>query len=186
MSKLFTFNMVTLDGYFEGPNGAGDIGWHNADEEFNDFAVQQLHEIGMIVFGRVTYEGMASFWPTPLALETDPVVASLMNSVPKIAASRTLNTADWHNTRLVRTAVAEELARLKAQSDKDIAIFGSANLIASLMPSGVIDEHRVIVNPMVLGGGTPLFKSGTPTTQLKRVRSHTFKSGNVLLCYQPV
>ena len=182
MKKLFTFNMVTLDGFFE--RQTGDINWHNVDEEFNNFAVQQLHDIGTLVFGRITYVGMASFWPTPFALENDPMVAGLMNNIPKIAVSRTLQATDWNNTRLVSANVSEELTKLKGQAGKDIAIFGSANLIASLMPSGVIDEHRVIVNPVLLGNGTPLFKHSEHKTNLKLARSHTFRSGNVLLCYQ--
>jgi dihydrofolate reductase len=74
MRKLFSFNLVTLDGFFEGPNQ--DIGWHNVDEEFNKFAAEQLDTIGVILFGRVTYQGMANFWPTPFAIENDPVIAS--------------------------------------------------------------------------------------------------------------
>ncbi len=181
MKKLFTFNMVTLDGFFEGQNG--DIDWHNVDEEFNDFAVQQLHDIGTLVFGRVTYAGMASFWPTPFALENDPMVAGLMNSIPKIAASRTLQATDWNNTRLVSANVSEELNKLKSQPGKDIAIFGSANLIASLVSSGVIDEHRIMINPVLIGHGTPLFQDVNHTIKLKLRKTRTFGNGNVLLYY---
>jgi dihydrofolate reductase len=183
MRKLFVFNMVTLDGFFEGSNQ--DIGWHNVDDEFNEFAAEQLATTGMILFGRVTYEGMASFWPTPFAIENDPVIAAQMNAFPKIVISRTLDRADWNNTRLIKDNVAEEIARLKQQPGKDLAIFGSANLTASLMQMGLVDEFRIMVNPVILGAGTPLFKGVNQPIKLKLIKTRTFNSGNVLLYYQP-
>ena len=183
MRKLLTFNMITLDGFFEGPQQS--IDWHNVDAEFNDFAEEQLNTFDMIVFGRVTYEGMASFWPTPFAIETDPVIAAKMNAFPKIVISRTLDKADWNNTRLIKDNVAEEITRLKRQPGKDLAIFGSANLTASLMGMGLVDEFRIMVNPVVLGQGTPLFKGVSQPIKLKLIKTRTFHSGNVLLYYQP-
>ncbi len=184
MGKLFVFNMVTLDGFFEGPDHG--IDWHNVDEEFNRFAIEQLDTIGVIVFGRVTYLGMASYWPTPLASEDDPVVAGLMNRMPKIVLSRTLDKAEWNNTRLIKNNAAEEIARLKQQSAKDLAIFGSANLAASLQNLGLVDEYRLMLNPIVLGGGTPLFQSINQPLKLKLIKTRVFSSGNVLLYYQPI
>jgi dihydrofolate reductase len=182
MRKLFSFNLVTLDGFFEGPNQ--DIGWHNVDEEFNEFAAEQLDTIGLILFGRVTYQGMASFWPTPFAIENDPVIAAQMNRFPKIVISRTLDKAEWSNTRLIKDSVAVEITRLKQQPGKDLAIFGSANLTASLMRLGLVDELRVMVNPVILGQGTPLFKGMTEKVNLKLTKTRTFRNGNVLLYYQ--
>jgi dihydrofolate reductase len=176
--------MVTLDGFFEGPNQ--DISWHNVGEEFNEFAIEQLKGVDTLLFGRVTYEGMASFWPTRFAKENDPVVAGLMNSTPKIVFSRTLERADWENTRLVKENVAEEVSQLKQQPGKDIAIFGSANLTASLLQMGLVDELRLMVNPIILGSGTPVFKGVHEKLNLKLLRAQTFRSGNVLLCYQPI
>ena len=184
MRKLFSFNLITLDGFFEGPQQ--DIGWHNVDEEFNEFAVEQLSTIGVILFGRVTYQGMASFWPTPFAIENDPVVAELMNSFPKVVISRTLDKAEWNNTRLITDHVAEEVTRLKQQPGKDLAIFGSANLTATLMHLGLLDELRIMVNPVILGQGTPLFKDVNDQINLKLLKTQTFRNGNVLLYYQPV
>lgn len=183
MRKVFLFNMVTLDGFFEGPNH--DINWHRTDEEFNAFAIAQLNDIGTLLFGRVTYELMASYWPTPAAVEDDPVVAEKMNSTPKVVFSRTLDSAEWNKTRLARDAV-QEITKLKQQDGKDIAIFGSANLAASLIPPGLIDEFRIIVNPVVLGKGTPLFQGVKDPLNLNPVSSKTFGNGNVLLVYQPV
>src|SRR5437867_1283554 len=145
MRKVFLFNMVTLDGFFEGPNH--DIDWHNTDEEFNEFSIAQMNEIGTLLFGRVTYQLMASYWPTQVAVESDPVVAEKMNSTPKVVFSRTLHSAEWNKTRLARDA-AQEITKLKQQDGKDMAIFGSANLLASLIPLGLIDEFRIMVNPV--------------------------------------
>ncbi len=158
MRELFTFNMMTLDGYFEGPGR--DISWHAVDDEFNEFAIAQLNEIDTLLFGRVTYEVMASYWPTPTAIADDPVVANLMNRLPKVVFSTTLDKLEWENARLVKDHAGDEVARLKRQSGKALAVFGSANLMATLMRLGLVDEHRVMLNPVILGAGTPLFGPG--------------------------
>ena len=184
MRKLFSFNMVTLDGFFEGPNH--DINWHNVDAEFNEFAIEQTGTVDVILFGRVTYQMMASYWPTPDAIANDPIVAGQMNRVPKIVVSRTLDKAEWNNTRLIKDHVAEEITKLKQQPGKDLALFGSANLMSALMQLDLIDEHRIMVNPMILGDGQPLFKRGKDKQNLKLVRTRVFGNGNVLLYYQPI
>lgn len=185
MRKVFLFNMTTLDGFFEGPDR--DINWHNADEEFNEFAIEQLNEIGTLLFGRVTYQVMASYWPTESAINDDPEVAGRMNSLPKIVFSRTLDKAEWNNTKLVKGAerVVAEVSKLKEQPGKDIAIFGSSDLAVTLAESGLIDEYRIIVNPVFLGGGTPLLKGIKEKLNLKLLNARVFKSGNVLLYYAP-
>ena len=183
MRKLFMFNMVSLDGFFAGPNG--ELDWHNVDGEFNDFAIPQLDEIDTLLFGRITYELMASFWPTEEALRDDPVVAEKMNSLAKVVFSRTLARVDWNNSRLVKENAAEEVAKLKQQPGKDLALFGSANLMASLLPSGLIDEFRVMVNPVVLGSGMPLFSAIRSPLKLKLQKTRSFNNGNVLLYYEP-
>lgn len=184
MRKVFVFMMVTLDGFFEGPDH--EIDWHNVDEEFNEFAIEQLDELDTLLFGRVTYEVMASFWPTPFAIENDPIVAGKMNSIPKIVFSKTLDKAEWNNTRLVKEHVAEEISQLKQQPGRDLAIFGSSNLTASLLQMGLVDELRIMVNPVVLGNGNSLFKGIHDKANLKLLKTRTFRSGNVLLYYQPV
>src|SRR3990172_3019412 len=156
MRKVILFNMVTLDGFFEGPNG--EIDWHNVDEEFNEFAVDQVNTADGLIFGRVTYELMASYWPTPAAQADDPIVAEKMNTMPKIVFSRTLDKVEWNNTRLVKGDAAEEIAKLKQQPGRDLLIFGSADLASNLTNLGLIDEYRIMVNPVVLGKGNPLFK----------------------------
>lgn len=183
MRKLFAFNVVTLDGFFEGPNQ--DISWHTADEAFNQFAIEQTKTIGAILFGRVTYEGMASYWPTPAAQADNPVVAHWMNTLPKVVCSTTLQTAEWNNTRLIKDNIAEEILKMKQAPGNDLAVFGSANLLASLMQMNLVDEHRVMVNPVLIGSGTPLFQNIASRVNLKLVKTRTFKSGSVLLYYQP-
>ena len=108
-----------------------------------------------------------------------------MNRLPKIVFSRTLQKAEWNNTRLIKDNIAEEISKLKQQPGKDIALFGSANLLSTLIPMGLIDEHRIMVNPVVLGSGTPLFQGIKDKLNLKLLRTRTFRSGNVLLYYQP-
>jgi len=182
MRKLFAFNMVSLDGFFEGPNR--DINWHNVDDEFNQFAIEQTSAVDTILFGRVTYELMAGYWPKPAATTDDPVIADLMNRLPKIVFSRTLQKAEWNNTRLIKDHIAEEITTLKQQPGKDLALFGSANLLSTLIKMGLIDEHRIIVNPIVLGSGTPLYQGLKDKLNLKLLKTKTFRNGNVLLYYQ--
>lgn len=184
MRKLFAFNLVSVDGFFEGPNR--DLYWHNVDDEFNTFAIEQTSAVDVILFGRVTYQMMASFWPTSEAIAADPVVAGLMNSLPKVVFSTTLAKAEWNNTRLVRDHLKEEVLKMKLQPGKDLALFGSANLLASLMQLDLVDEHRILVNPVILGNGNSLFRQAKDRQNLKLIRSRVFGNGNVLLCYQPV
>jgi dihydrofolate reductase len=174
---------VTVDGFFEGPHG--EIDWHTVDDEFNEFAIDQLHSAGGLIFGRVTYQLMASYWPTPAALTDDPTVAGLMNAIPKIVASRTLETVAWNNTRLVKTDFAEEIRLLKQQESRDLFIFGSGNLAATLTRQGLIDEYRLIVSPIVLGSGKPLFNDIGRPLPLKLLKTKSFRNGNILLYYQP-
>ena len=108
-----------------------------------------------------------------------------MNRVPKIVFSRTLEKAEWNNTRLIKDHVAEEILKLKQQPGRDLALFGSANLMSTLMQLDLIDEHRIMVNPVILGSGNPLFKRTKDKLNLKLIKTRTFGNGNVLLCYQP-
>jgi dihydrofolate reductase len=183
MRKIIFFNLTSLDGYFEGPDR--DINWHNVDEEFNEFAIQQTGEFGVLLFGRVTYELMASYWPTEAARRDDPMIAGLMNRLPKIVFSKTLEKAEWENTRLVRDNIVEEVTKLKELPGKDIAIFGSSDLAVTLIDLGFIDEFRIMVNPVVLGEGKPILQGIKNKLELKLLKTRTFKSGNVLLYYEP-
>jgi dihydrofolate reductase len=182
--KLLSFMVVTLDGYYEGPDGEFD--WPNVDDEFNEFAISQLNDIDTLLFGRATYEGMASYWPTPAALEDDPAIADRMNSVPKIVFSSTLDAADWQNTRLVKGNAADAITELKQQPGKELAFFGSPTLTASLIEQGLVDQLRVMVHPILLGGGKSLFAALHQRVPVTLERTTVFSSGNVLLQYRPV
>jgi dihydrofolate reductase len=155
------------------------------DEEFNELAIEQLNSADVLLFGRVTYELMASYWPTPAATTNDPIVADKMNGLPKIVFSKTLSSVEWQNTRLVKENIAEEISKLKQQPGKDLIIFGSSDLAATLIQHGLIDEYRIMVNPVVLGNGKSLFKGIHHKLDLKLLKTRTFSSGNVLLYYQP-
>ena len=183
MRKIILFNLVTLDGFFEGLNG--EIDWHNVDEEFNAFAIDQLNSADGLLFGRVTYQLMASYWPTPAATTDDPIVANKMNTMSKIVFSKTLEKVEWNNTRLVKEHAAEEISKLKQQPGRDLFLFGSATLAATLIQNGLIDEYRIMVNPVILGSGRPLFKGIQEKLNLKLLKTKTFQNGNVLLYYQP-
>jgi dihydrofolate reductase len=179
--RLILFNFLSLDGFFEGPNQ--ELDWHQVDDEFRAFAIAQLHKADALVFGRKTYEHMASYWPTPGAIARDPAIAGPMNSLGKVVFSRTLKQVDWNNSILAKSVVTREITDLKKKPGKDILIFGSAELVSSLMKDHLIDEYRIMINPVLLGSGTPHFKVGEKYS-LKLLRTVTFKSGNVLLFYE--
>lgn len=179
MRKVIVWNMVTLDGYFEGPK-PWEIDWHDYvwGEELKRFSLDQMQEVGTLLFGRKTYEGMAGYWPTAKG-ET----AELMNSIPKVVFSNTLETAGWNNTRLVKGSAEEEVARLKQEPGKDLFILGSAHLTGSLTKQGLVDEYRIGLTPVVLGGGTPMFKPSDERMRLKLLEARPMQSGAVLLRY---
>ena len=183
MRKVIFFMLISLDGYFEGRNHA--IDWHNVDAEFQQFSLAQLDSAGLLLFGRVTYELMAGFWPTAAAARDDPLTAAAMNRLPKVVFSRTLDHASWQHTRLVKENILEEVRRLKDEPGKDIFIFGSSDLSVALLQHGLIDEFRLLVNPLVLGAGTALFHGIQENLHLQLLQTQTFKNGNVLLVYQP-
>lgn len=182
MRKLIMWNMVTLDGLFEGPE-KWEVDWHNDawDEELEQFVLEQLQSADLLLFGRVTYEGMASYWP-----KAEGEIADLMNSIPKVVFSRTLERAEWNNTEVVRANAEEQVARLKQQPGKNILIFGSADLSSTLMQDNLIDEYRLGLNPIVLGGGSPLFKASPHRRKMRLLEAKPLKGGCVLLRYQPV
>lgn len=184
MRKILFFMVTSLDGRFEGKK-PWELDWHNVDAEFNEFAIEQLKSVDTILFGRATYEGMASYWTSPQALTDDPIVAGLMNGTPKIVFSRTLEKADWRNTRLVKGDAGGEIKRLKQQPGKDMIILGSSGLAVSLVNQGHIDEYRIMVHPVILGAGKSLFEGLQERRKLKWVNTKAFKSGNQLLYYHP-
>ncbi|MCG6166969.1 dihydrofolate reductase family protein [Leptospira sanjuanensis] len=182
MKKVILQQMISLDGYFEGPQRS--IDWHVVDKEFNEYAVDFLNSVDTLLFGRVTYELMAGYWTTSDALRDDPIVAAKMNELRKVVYSKTLKNADWNNTKLLSSNLIEEIRTLKNERGKDIAIFGSSDLSVPLIEEGLIDELRIFVNPVLLGGGKPLLQGIHQRIRLNLTQTRTFRSGNVLLYYQ--
>jgi dihydrofolate reductase len=186
MRKLIVFNHVSLDGYFI--DAQGDMSFarnDRPDAEWDAFIAGNASGGGMLVFGRITYEMMAAFWPTPLAAETMPVVAQQMNALPKVVFSRTLDQVSWSNTKLVKGDLTGEIRRMKEEPGEDMVIFGSGSLISQLAREGLIDEYQVVVNPVVLGKGRSMFEGIKEKLPLKLKKARTFANGNVLLCYEP-
>jgi dihydrofolate reductase len=187
MRKLIVFNHVTLDGYFVDLNG--DMSWAHSgsdDAEWNAFVAENASGGGELVFGRITYELMASYWPTPQAIRNFPTVAEGMNKMPKVVFSRTLEKVSWKNTKLVKGAIAREIRKMKDEPGDGMVIFGSGNVISQLAVEGLIDEYQVVVNPVVLGKGRTMFDGIKKKLNLKLVKSRTFGNGKVLLCYEPM
>lgn len=179
MRRLVVWNAMTLDGYFEGKS-RWDLGFHETvwGDELEAFSLEQGREIGTLLFGRRTYEGMASHWATATG-----AVADMMNSVEKAVATRTLDKATWNNTRLLKGDAVEAVRGLKAEDDKDIYVFGSADLLASLLSAGLVDEYRVCVAPVVLGGGNPLFKPQDQQVKMRLESARPLEIGGVILTY---
>src|SRR5262245_40069368 len=136
----------------------------------------------MFLFGRVTYDMMASFWPTPAGKAANPIFAEALNNTPKIVFSTTLKKADWQKTEVIKELNKEEILTLKQRPGKNMMIFGSGTVVEQLAKLGLIDEYQLMVNPIVLGKGKPLFK-GVPQLGLKLLETKRFKSGIVLLHY---
>lgn len=187
MQKLVVFNHVSLDGYFVDANG--DMSWAKTDHqdpEWNSFVAENASGGGTLVFGRITYELMASFWPTPFAIENLPVVAERMNNLPKVVFSRTLDEASWNNTKLLKGDLAAEIRQLKAAPGEGLAILGSGSIVSQLAPEGLIDTYQIVVNPIALGKGRTMFEGLKEKLNLKLAKTRAFGNGNVLLCYEPV
>lgn len=186
MRKLIVFNHISLDGYFTDANGDMSFARNaNPDTEWDAFVASNAGRGGTLVFGRITYELMASFWPTPMAAEQMPVIAERMNNLPKVVFSRTLDNASWKNTKLVKVDLVGEVKRLKHAPGEDMVIFGSGSIVSQLTRERLIDEYQFVVDPVVLGKGRTMFDGVEEKLSLKLVQSRAFKNGNVLLYYEP-
>ncbi len=181
MRKLIMWNVITLDGFFEGKK-AWDLDFHQSvwGDELEAYSIEQLKTADMLVFGKNTYEGMADYWATE-----EGEVAEYMNKIQKIACSTTLEAADWNNSIVVKDAVAE-ISKLKQQGDGNMFVFGSGDLSESLMKADLFDEYRLCVAPVFLGAGKRLFNEGMPYQKLKLLQERPLQSGGVILMYAPI
>lgn len=175
------WNIITLDGYFEGEQ-KWDLSFHEAiwGQELETLSLQQLHSADYLVFGRVTYEGMAAHFQS-----AEGEIPRLMNQLPKIVFSRTLESADWNNSSLIRENAAEEIRKLKADGDGDLYVFGSANLSETFIREDLFDEYRIGISPAILGSGSPLFGRGLPSGKLSLTSSQQLSNGGMVLKYVP-
>jgi dihydrofolate reductase len=181
MKKIIMSNLVSLDGYFAGPNG--ELDWFVVEEEFFSYAKILLNSADELLYGRITYEHMAAYWPD--ATENDPGITHKMNHLSKIVFSKTLKTVEWNNSRLVKNIDPQEIAEWKLQPGKDMVIFGSGVIVSAFAKLGLIDEFRFVVNPVILGEGMPLFTGLSDTIKLTMLKSQVLSSGVVILYYAP-
>jgi dihydrofolate reductase len=182
MRKLTVFNFISANGYFQGANG--DISWAHSRPE-NEYGAKMLTAGDVLLFGRKTYELMVQFWPTEEAKKSAPEIAEGMNKAEKIVFSRTLDKVDWNNTRVMKENIMEEIKKMKQTSGSNLTVLGSGSIVNQFADAGLIDEFQILMHPVALNDGTPIFNDIKKTLELKLMDSKTFDSGNVLLVYQP-
>lgn len=182
MAQLNAFNFITLDGYYKDVDH--NIGWHQHGAEEGEFSADNLKAGNILLFGRVTYEMMAGFWPSPMAAQSLPAVAAGMNKARKIVVSRTLKKADWNNTTIIADNAMEEIQKLKETEDHHITLLGSGSLLTQLSDAGLVDGYQIMIDPIAIGKGHALFGNLKAPLQLELTGTRTFKSGVVLLNYQ--
>lgn len=186
MRKLIYSMSVSLDGFVETRDRSLD--WGIIDAEIHGFFNDQARANGAFLYGRRMYELMAAYWPTadadPAAAAVEVDFARIWRAKPKIVFSTTLDKVEW-NSRLVKDNLIDEIVRLKAQPGQNLEISG-ATLAAAVMPFGLIDEYQLVVNPIILGGGTPFFPPLVKPLKLQLIETRPFKAGPILLRYQAV
>jgi dihydrofolate reductase len=184
MAKLIVYNSVSLDGFFT--DAKGDMSWaHKRDPEWQAFVSENAAGGDRLMFGRVTYDLMASFWPTPLAAQSNPIVVERMNGLQKYVFSRTLEKAAWSNTTLLKGELTAEVRKLKLQPGPNVVIMGSGSIVAQLADAGLVDEYQIVLNPLVVGSGRTLFEGVKNKLPLHLAKSRAFGNGNVVLFYEP-
>lgn len=184
MRKLIAYQQLSLDGFFT--DAHGDMSWaHQHDAEWSAYTAQNAGGTSVMVFGRKTYEMMASFWPTAEARAMNAAVAEHMNGQEKVVFSRTLASPSWANTTVRRGDVAGEVRRLKTEDGPDLLVMGSGSLMAPLVDGGLVDVLTVVIVPVILGGGRSLFAGTQGLHRLERTSARPFSNGNVVLTYGP-
>jgi len=184
--QVGAFIHISLDGYYCDPRG--DISFAHRppeDTEWHEFVRGNASSGGMLLFGRKTYEKMAAWWPTPMAAQAMPVVAARMNNMPKIVFSRTMSSADWSNTTLVKDDLIVTVRRMKRETGPDVAILGSGSVVRQLVGVRLIDTLQVVLNPVALGAGQSLFAGLTKPQELALTNTRVFGNGSVVLWYAP-
>lgn len=177
MRKVVLAMSISLDGFVAGPRGELDWVFPNMDAEVAEWTNQSLSQMDTHVLGRVNYEEQAGYWPSATG-----DLAPLINKAAKVVFSTTLDRADWQNSRIATRGVAEEIAALRAQPGKDILVPGGARFAQEVSRLRLVDEYRLLIHPVVLGKGLPLFAD---EIKLKLQSTKTFATGAVALTYTP-
>ena len=172
---------VTLDGYVSGPGGEGDWGLPAEHPDVRAWKVASLNQVGTHIMGRVTYEEMAGYWPNATG-----EYAEFMNTLPKVVFSKTLPAAGWAGSRIARGDLREELAALKSESGGEIMAHGGAAFVQALSRHGLIDEYRLVILPVALGAGLPLFKDLAKPLRVDLAEARSFPDGTAIHVYRPV
>lgn len=183
-ARLGVFNNISLDGYFT--DGENQMTWAHAgadDPEFAAYTIGNTKGDGALLFGRVTYDLMAGFWPTPAARQMMPEVAARMNNGVKYVVSRRMAGAQWQNTTLLKGDLAAAVTALKQQGDADITVLGSGSIVAQLTQAGLVDSYTFVVCPVILGAGRSLFEGVTSRPVLTLTGSRSFQNGKTVLSY---
>lgn len=186
MRKIVVFNLISIDGYYAGADG--NIDWHRVDDEFNKFAIEQTREFGTIIFGRTTYELFESYWPNalkdPTTSNDDRKVAQIIEEAKKIVFSKTLKEVSWNNSKLFKDINVEKINEWKRRVGKPAVIFGSGTIVQQFTKLGLIDEYRILFNPVILGKGKSMFEN-IDQSNLELINTRVFKNGNILATYIP-
>jgi len=182
MKKIIAFEWLSLDGFIGGPKEETD--WFVWNKEIEKFAKEFQNSIDTMLFGRTTYEVMVNYWPTPASSTEDPMITNFMNNTKKVVFSKTLKKVEWKNSTLHKEITPEEINKLKHEAGKDIIIYGSGSIVSQLMKLGLIDEFQIMINPVVLGKGKPLFQNIEEKSSMKLLNTRAFTGGSVLLNFQ--
>jgi dihydrofolate reductase len=181
MRRVIVMISMSLDGFVAPAKGAPDHRSAPEDPVLKQQKLAWLRQTGTHVMGRVTYQEMASHWPY-----SSDEYAAPMNDLPKVVFSRTLQTADWNDSRVARGDLAEEISALREEPGDDIVAWGGASFVQALSRLGLVDEYRLVINPVALGGGLPLFKDLPAPITLQLVEATTYPTGAALHIYRPV
>jgi dihydrofolate reductase len=184
MPILSCFNFISLNGFYKGLRE--DISWHRHGEEESQFSAENAQKESILLFGRVTYEMMYSFWATEQAMAMAPQVAEGVNRAEKIVFSRTMEKAQWNNSRVVQHEIYNEVRKLKETGTKDMTILGSGSIVSQLSDHGLIDLYSIMLDPVAIPYGTSIFHGISKKLDLELISTRTFKSGVVLLNYRPI
>lgn len=184
MRKLTVFNFITLNGFYKGTDN--DTSWHRHGEEEGQYSADAMKSESILLFGRITYEMMASWWPTPMAAEAYPEVAKGMNSAEKILFSNSIEDPKWNNTRVMNGDITEKIRQIKQQPGKDLTILGSGSVVSQFADAGLIDQYQIMIDPVALPSGTPIFNGIKNGFRLELTDTKIFKSGTIVLTYKPI